>query len=488
MPLPTRQRGSLASSRSDPQPSSVDDATAFRVFIISDTHVKAAVDGDPNAEGATRESDKRYYYTAGAKLRQFVNAVNAEQPDLVLHLGDVTDAADEDSFTLFQSIWGDLDPSIPAYVIPGNHDLVEGYEAMVAGLALGERDETAGSKGNFATEVTGANGETIKLILVDTNLDANGDPHVTSVGVLPGVEREWLYEELVTSETDKVLVALHHGPYSRIYENRYFQFASAWEYVDIVGSAKLARPGLHVITLFGHSHPTQVRAFQELAVPVGINLPAAVLNKSSYFTELAWAVDSRDFGLTDHPIGAAIHDSFTDTDGTSLTAHTPDINVSERPWVHHASSNGLEVRSNRAQNKVVSGSFLTEFATVTLDTPASTIRATIFSAPSNGAYHAGLVFRHVDDSNYWIVYVSAAGNVLTLREVTGGSSTVRATDSGYASQEYTMEVRDDGETIEVLVDGETVATVESTTHATGTGVGVYVRSSNSYVDDFMALP
>src|SRR5699024_757817 len=269
------------------------------VFLIADTHVFARVDGDRDASGAYREEDKRYYYASGGKLRDFIDQVNDKKPDLVVHLGDLTQTSQQADFDLFNDIWDGLDSNIPRYLIPGNHDVYQGYQHMIDNFGVGKRIETAGSKFNYTFNIE-KKGVNLKVILVDTNQDLQNETVAVSNAFLSNSKKTWIRQELESADNgQKVMLCLHHGAHSKVFNGQYFFNPYAQEYIEIINEIKKDRRDLHIFTVFGHSHPFNTNQYYTKNISQGVEVAGALLNEKSYYAEIKLYPNSDYLGVTD---------------------------------------------------------------------------------------------------------------------------------------------------------------------------------------------
>jgi hypothetical protein len=113
-----------------------------------------------------------------------------------------------------------------------------------------------------------------------------------------------------------------------------------------------------------------------------------------------------------------INDTFTDTNGTNLTAHTPDIKVSTG-WV--ANTGTITIQSNQAN--AASG-----FPYYSIETGQSNVTIQALVTPS-GSAACGLSGRVSNATNSWDIDISVSGGnlTLTIQEQVAGVFTVRAT-------------------------------------------------------------
>ncbi|HEV3446255.1 MAG TPA: hypothetical protein VG099_16550 [Gemmataceae bacterium] len=113
-----------------------------------------------------------------------------------------------------------------------------------------------------------------------------------------------------------------------------------------------------------------------------------------------------------------INDTFTDTNGTNLTAHTPDIKVSTG-WV--ANTGTITIQNNQANSTQ-------NFPYYSIETGQSNVTIQAIVTPA-GSAACGLSGRVSNATNSWDIDIQViGGNVtLTIQEQAAGVFTVRAT-------------------------------------------------------------
>jgi len=117
-----------------------------------------------------------------------------------------------------------------------------------------------------------------------------------------------------------------------------------------------------------------------------------------------------------------VNDTFTDTGGTNLTAHTPDLQaVSPGGWT--VDTGTFTVGTSGARRHIVSGGDAR--AVIDAGTANASIKADVQIAQKD----CGLIARRVDASNYWELFIDDADQtdpILKLNQVTAGVATTRA--------------------------------------------------------------
>lgn len=178
-------------------------------------------------------------------------------------------------------------------------------------------------------------------------------------------------------------------------------------------------------------------------------------------------------------------DLFTGTNGTAISAHTPDVGGS---WVAHpASGDTLVIASNRARSSGGEGDYYNN------GTPGSAdydVSADLFVA-SNSNY-AGVTGRasttvvtwygagYDNGNTRWEFFKGVAGSFTTL-----DTSTATLT----ASNTYNVKLSMLGTTIKLIVDGVTLKTATDSAIAAAGKSGCYSQSgagSGYHIDNFLA--
>lgn len=264
----------------------------YKVFLITDIHIKAGMDGNPSDTGATNGT--RYYYASPNNLRNFVTIANREKPDLVVCTGDLSD--NPSNWELVNEIWSGLNDNIPRVITPGNHDFdVQTFPDLLNLLRYKGKKEIGGSKFNqsFTLSHRGFNS---KFIMLDTTFnsgDTHGNhyenvrAHTSSVN--------WLQSELVNSDSNQVFICTHVGPH--LVDIDYFDSDQKEQIQTIVDNAVSSNPKLKVTWMFGHHHVADIGKYMNLGSNnVGYLIPAVVLNEEGRFAELKISNDG--FSLT----------------------------------------------------------------------------------------------------------------------------------------------------------------------------------------------
>lgn len=153
-------------------------------------------------------------------------------------------------------------------------------------------------------------------------------------------------------------------------------------------------------------------------------------------------------GLNDPYPGVTVYDEFTDTNGTDITAHTPNKSPAGAKFVEYQGN--FQITSNRAA-WVDNGAGAYALAAVESGLSDCTVSGI---AQRNAVGFCGLAFRVVDVNNYLLASISAAGVFYVIRRF-GGAAAVVAQTAFSASQntDYVIEVTLSGTGIIATVDG-----------------------------------
>lgn len=257
----------------------------------SDSHVKASVDGDPGAEGS--QGATRKYYTAGQKLQNFVDDVNRINPDLVFFGGDMVNGTEIESKELFMSKWSQLDPIIRKELTIGNHDLpylrTNDISDIEDTFGYGERSKIAGSKFNQSFVLSNQT-NSVKVIIVDTNIDEDGTHYNMTEQKLKKPVRDWVESELLNSEQNHVILLSHAGV-----EDDYIHFNrdDAQAFKTMVENTLQQKPELKIYNIYGHRHQQSVYHDDRLGNMIeSYSCPAIVDNEIGKYVEFTFSEEN----------------------------------------------------------------------------------------------------------------------------------------------------------------------------------------------------
>lgn len=144
-------------------------------------------------------------------------------------------------------------------------------------------------------------------------------------------------------------------------------------------------------------------------------------------------------------------DTFTDTNGTNVSAHTPDSGGS---WsvVNGATS---VIFSNAARGASGTFSYMVHSAAASTDNETCTINWTLKTALATGAI---VRYNASGGHNYYFGRYNPTGNVLEFWRVIAGALTLLKNTTGFTpsgTQDFTLKASGTGATVtlEILVDG-----------------------------------
>ena len=177
-----------------------------------------------------------------------------------------------------------------------------------------------------------------------------------------------------------------------------------------------------------------------------------------------------------------VQDTFTDTNGTSLDAHTPDVVVSGG-WTEQAGN--WQITSNKA---VISSSTIAR-ATIESGEADCVIAVTVTSntGTDDPSRDSAIIGRYSDLNNLWLVGVNSQGDIFRLVERNASTFTTRASASVTinTATAYALEATFNGANIDATLDGgNDISYGSATLNQTATIHGIAVRTVNDTVDDF----
>jgi hypothetical protein len=181
--------------------------------------------------------------------------------------------------------------------------------------------------------------------------------------------------------------------------------------------------------------------------------------------------------------GAAVvvQDAFTDSNGTLLTNHTPDIDTEGGGWSVGSQFSGSPptITSNRVDcNGDVN---------VIIDSGQSDLVITQVSG-SAGTRNFGTVFRWQDADNHWTTFYRSNNNDGALYEDDATVVTQRDFVSVTIdeSTDYNLQVTINGTSMSCLLDGANELSYTSALFQTKTVIGMRLSGADSNADDFQA--
>lgn len=172
----------------------------------------------------------------------------------------------------------------------------------------------------------------------------------------------------------------------------------------------------------------------------------------------------------------ALSDTFTDADGTSLSAHTMNVGSG---WTLHSGT--WTIQSNHAESELVDGRIATAAGGISDGVLTCDI------APYDSGATAslvGVVFRYVDTSNFWLVQADSRLDTLTLFRNLAGSFTSQGTSAPVMSSltSYALSITLSGTSIVVTLNGANTISITNSSHQTATRYGLrYGKTSAAVV-------
>lgn len=173
-------------------------------------------------------------------------------------------------------------------------------------------------------------------------------------------------------------------------------------------------------------------------------------------------------GGTDDPL--LVSDTFTDSNGTALTAHTPDIDTVGSGWVNQSGT--YQIDSNAAHRETGPTGSVVAIDAGNADV---TVKSDISAKTTSG-----IVARLSDDNNYWLGWAQDG----KLYENNADSLTERA-DLGAPTIPNTLELECNGSSITFRAETGLSATYASATfNQTATLHGLRSNDDLGIFDDF----
>ena len=177
-----------------------------------------------------------------------------------------------------------------------------------------------------------------------------------------------------------------------------------------------------------------------------------------------------------------LYDTFTDGNGTSLAAHTPDVSVMGQGWTGYVSGSSI------VSNMVTSGIYSNNGAPViNVGTTNYTASVTIRLNASGSVSPRGLVVRgNAAGNDYYIVALNQGTSLFEIVDQAG--TTLASTSYPVATGvDYDLRASVYGSTITATLNGANSITTNSATK-TGTYVGTWGRYYGDFFDTLLVLP
>lgn len=172
-----------------------------------------------------------------------------------------------------------------------------------------------------------------------------------------------------------------------------------------------------------------------------------------------------------------LSDTFTDTNGTLLSAHSPDLKPAGSVW-DLAGSLGFDIQANKARPLCVSDAY--SFAAI--EAGAADV---LISADITWHYAAnrqqGLILRWQDANNFWAAKLSPAAGLLVIIERNAGVETVRDSVAPTLGATNNLQFISSGNNLSVLLDGVPALAYVSAFLNNKTKVGLYSYNDNAAI-------
>lgn len=242
--------------------------SVLKVAVITDTHLRFGVDGNPSAPLAI--GGNRHHYASNSKLRNFIDNVSEGDYDVVVHGGDACDTPEDWDF--FLDYWSRIEQ--PRIFCVGNHDLDDySYPDLLVKMGYDERPEIGGSKFNETFVINNT-----RVIVLDCQYDVNDPENHTShyVSRASEVGITWLIETLTECEEENALIFSHNIPHYKDHGG-YFPAVIASTISTKLHTAINKNQKLKKVSWFGgHAHTSTPIIYRNLGACIGYRLPDSI--------------------------------------------------------------------------------------------------------------------------------------------------------------------------------------------------------------------
>lgn len=267
--------------------------------------------------------------------------------------------------------------------------------------------------------------------------------------------------EIITAQIETIRVQFDHAPRFRIEigpEDPHVHWP------EPLHDERWEIPG-DVAPDFGGALITFASSSSGLSSSSAMESSSSNVSSSSLFSSSSGASSSSDESSSSSQ-PCIFLDHFTDTDGTNLQVHTPDIDSdpSETGWTERTGD--TEIRSNKAEAIQVGTVVNTHRATCeATESDVEISAAGTLATPTGGDESSvGFLVRYFSTNDHWWLTVTRfnSGRVRIL-ERNGGTNTARAEDSTVdpqAGDVVDMVATADGQTIRFQVSGDVSADIQ----------------------------
>ncbi len=177
-----------------------------------------------------------------------------------------------------------------------------------------------------------------------------------------------------------------------------------------------------------------------------------------------------------------VSDTYTDTNGTLITSHTPNVDVSGAGWQNDLNAPQFVIQSNKI---VMATAFGSQIYTTVDSQHADITLTTDITVPGASTYIQGVLFRFTDTSNYWQTFLRYDGGspYIQMVAVCGGSAVVNdssTTISLAGGATTTLTITTSGNTVTAAVTGGEHGSWTNSCQNTATRVGITGYTDGSY--------
>jgi hypothetical protein len=180
-----------------------------------------------------------------------------------------------------------------------------------------------------------------------------------------------------------------------------------------------------------------------------------------------------------------VTDTFTDSNGTGLSSHTPDVDSVGGGWIEDFGSGAdIQILSNKAEQTDNVPTYPGGVAFIDVGVADCSLSGVWRSNPTFGT-NGGMVVRATDKDNGWYIRLQNAG-VFEILERIAGSDTQRASVSPTVNlnTDYTITVQLSGTTITAQLDGGNEISYSSASfNQTETKHGIHLRRGGDKFDN-----
>ena len=172
-----------------------------------------------------------------------------------------------------------------------------------------------------------------------------------------------------------------------------------------------------------------------------------------------------------------VQDTFTDSNGTALADHMPDVDVVGDGWI--ARNGNADIQNNQAN---LTANPATPRNILTIETNVADVE--IKDTMTLYADLNFFVFRYVDNDNFWFIGDATGTSKFSITERTGGSNINRDTTGAGSTGSHEYITTLNGTSISCDAHAENVSYGSATSHQSATDHGIGGKLSTYRHDDF----